>query len=183
MAGSATWTASRLHYYTLPTGEWDEKGTATGFAEDEWIATLRRTLRMDELHHQARGDHGQERPGEEGRARRRRVGHLVRPEPGTRARFPLPAEQLRDAVVAALNFNIFDRHADRVRMANIAQMVNVLQAMILTDEAKMVLTPTYHVFQMYIPFQGATYLPTEITTPDYALGKLHRALGECVRGA
>ena len=65
----------------------------------------------------------------------------------------------RDAIIAALNINIFARHADRVRGANIAQMVNVLQAMILTDKEKMLLTPTYHVFRMYLPFQDATFLP------------------------
>jgi alpha-L-arabinofuranosidase len=72
--------------------------------------------------------------------------------------------------VAALNFNIFHRHARRVHMTNIAQMVNVLQAMILTEGPKMTLTPTYHAFHMYIPFQGATYLPTEIQTPEYKMG-------------
>jgi alpha-N-arabinofuranosidase len=77
---------------------------------------------------------------------------------------------LRDALVAGLNFNIFHRHAKRVQMTNIAQMVNVLQAMILTDGPRMALTPTYHVFQMYIPFQGATYLPADVTSPEYKLG-------------
>jgi alpha-N-arabinofuranosidase len=77
---------------------------------------------------------------------------------------------VRDAVVAGLNLNIFHKHARRVHMTNIAQMVNVLQAMILTEGPKMTLTPTYHVFHMYIPFQGATYLPTEIQTPEYKLG-------------
>ena len=67
-------------------------------------------------------------------------------------------------MVAALNFNIFHAHADRVQMTNIAQMVNVLQAMILTDKDKMVLTPTYHVFQMYMPFQDATSLPLTLRT-------------------
>jgi alpha-N-arabinofuranosidase len=74
---------------------------------------------------------------------------------------------LRDALVAGLSLNVFQRHADRVRMANIAQMVNVLQAMILTDKDKMLLTPTYHVFDMYSVFQNATYLPVEVTTPKY----------------
>ena len=72
--------------------------------------------------------------------------------------------------MAALNFNIFHEHAERVRMTNIAQMVNVLQAMILTDGPRMTLTPTYHVFHMYRPFQGATHLPAEIETPQYAVG-------------
>jgi alpha-L-arabinofuranosidase len=74
---------------------------------------------------------------------------------------------MRDAIVAALNVNIFTRHADRVRMTNIAQMVNVLQAMILTDGNRMVLTPTYHVFHMYKPFQDATFLPMDVKSSWY----------------
>ena len=77
---------------------------------------------------------------------------------------------LRDAVVASINLNIFQKYADRVRMANIAQMVNVLQAMVLTDKEKMVLTPTYHVFRMYRVHQGATMIPTDLSAPDYRLG-------------
>ncbi len=114
---------------------------------------------------------------------RRRVGHLVRPGAGPRTGLPLSAEHAARRAGGGLNFNIFHRHAKRVQMTNIAQMVNVLQAMILTDGPKMALTPTYHVFQMYIPFQGATFLPTEITTPDYKLGDVHRAVGECLGGA
>ncbi len=92
------------------------------------------------------------------------------PEPGREPGFFWQHNTLRDALVAALNFNIFHTHAKRVQMTNIAQMVNVLQAMILTEGPKMALTPTYHVFHMYIPFQGATHVPTEITTPNYTLG-------------
>ncbi len=77
---------------------------------------------------------------------------------------------LRDAVIAALNINIFARHADRVRMSNIAQMINVLQAMILTDKDKMVLTPTYHVFKMYLPFQDATLVPLSFNAGTYSQG-------------
>ena len=76
--------------------------------------------------------------------------------PGSNPGFLVQQNSVRDAVLAALNLNIFARHADRVRMANIAQMINVLQAMILTDKEKMVLTPTYYVFKMYVPFQDAT---------------------------
>jgi alpha-L-arabinofuranosidase len=78
---------------------------------------------------------------------------------------------LRDAVLASLNLNIFARHADRVRMANIAQMVNVLQAMILTDQEKAVLTPTYYVYKMYVPFQDATFLPVAFDAGTYTQGK------------
>ena len=91
-------------------------------------------------------------------------------EPGTNPGFLFQQNTLRDAVLAGLNLNVFHKHADRVRMTNIAQMINVLQAMILTDKEKMLLTPTYHVFEMYKPFQNATLLPAELTTPDYKLG-------------
>ena len=91
-------------------------------------------------------------------------------EKGTNPGFLYQQNTLRDAVLAALNFHIFHQHADRVRMANIAQTVNVLQAMILTDGDKMVLTPTYHAFEMYVPFQDATSLPLELSTPDFSAG-------------
>jgi alpha-N-arabinofuranosidase len=77
---------------------------------------------------------------------------------------------MRDAIVAAVNLNIFHKHADRVRMANIAQMINVLQAMLLTDKEKLVLTPTYHVFRMYRVHQGATMIPIDLSAPEYKLG-------------
>jgi len=92
------------------------------------------------------------------------------PETGREPGFLYQQNTLRDAVVAALNFNIFHRHAERVRMTNIAQMVNVLQAMILTRGPQMVLTPTYHVFHMFRPFQDATFLPTDLQTPRYTFG-------------
>jgi alpha-N-arabinofuranosidase len=77
---------------------------------------------------------------------------------------------MRDAVAAALNFHIFHRHADRVVMANIAQTVNVLQAMILTDKEKMLRTPTYWVFEMFKVHQGGTFLPVDLQPPDYVFG-------------
>ncbi len=86
-------------------------------------------------------------------------GGWYAPLPGSNPGFLAQQNSLRDAVLAALNLNIFARHADRVRMANIAQMINVLQAMILTDKEKMVLTPTYYVYKMYVPFQDATFVP------------------------
>jgi alpha-N-arabinofuranosidase len=77
---------------------------------------------------------------------------------------------LRDAIVAGINLNIFHKHGDRVRMANIAQMINVLQAVLLTEKEKLVLTPTYHVFRMYRVHQGATLIPLELKAPEYRLG-------------
>ena len=102
-------------------------------------------------------------------------GAWYAPLPGTNPGFLVQQNSLRDAVLAALNLNIFARHADRVRMANIAQMVNVLQAMILTDKEKMLLTPTYHVFRMYVPFQDATFVPVTFDAGTYTHGERHAA--------
>jgi alpha-N-arabinofuranosidase len=76
---------------------------------------------------------------------------------------------MRDAMIAGVTLNIFHKHADRVRIANLAQTVNVLQAVILTEKEKMLLTPTYHVMEMYNVHQDATLLPLKITTSDYVL--------------
>jgi alpha-N-arabinofuranosidase len=92
------------------------------------------------------------------------------PKPGTNPGFLQQQNSIRDAVVAGLTLNIFNNRCDRVTMANIAQTVNVLQAMILTDGARMTVTPTYHVFEMYNVHQGATLLPTENGPADYAAG-------------
>jgi alpha-N-arabinofuranosidase len=97
-------------------------------------------------------------------------GGWYAPLPGSNPGFLVQQNSLRDAVLAALNLNIFARHADRVRMANIAQMVNVLQAMIMTDKEKMVLTPTYYVFKMYVPFQDATFVPVIFDHGTYTHG-------------
>jgi alpha-L-arabinofuranosidase len=91
-------------------------------------------------------------------------------EPGANLGALYQQNTLRDAIVAGINLNIFHKHADRVRMANIAQMVNVLQAMVLTDKEKMVLTPTYHVFRMYRVHQGATLIPVDLSAPEYKFG-------------
>lgn len=164
--------AFSLHYYTIPGTEWFEKGPSTGFGEDQWASTIKHALRMDELvtkHSQIMDEHDPEQ----------RIGLYVDewgtwydPEPGRNPGFLYQQNTIRDAVTAALTLNIFHRHADRVRMSLIAQTVNVLQAMILTDEEEMILTPTYHVYHMHIPFQGATYLPADIDTPDYVFDEL-----------
>ena len=92
-------------------------------------------------------------------------------EPGTNPGFLYQQNTIRDAVAAACNLNIFNNHCDRVRMANIAQTINVLQAMILTDGEKMVLTPTYHVFDLFKVHQDALWIRTKVQSPDYAMGK------------
>jgi alpha-N-arabinofuranosidase len=159
-----------LHYYTVPTGNWEHKGSAVGFSESEWASTLERTRELEGMieKHEAIMDKADPQ---------KKVGLMVDewgtwydPAPGSNAAFLVQDNTLRDALVAATNFHIFMRHADRVRMANIAQMVNVLQSMIRTDGARMVLTPTYYAFLMYRPFQAATALPVQVTSPDYAAG-------------
>ncbi len=159
------------HYYTLPTGVWQNKGNAVGFPETEWISTLANTMRIDEYITKNVKILEERDPQNRTALYVDEWGTWYDPEPGREPGFLYQQNSLRDALVAGLNFNIFHRHARRVQMTNIAQMVNVLQAMILTDGSKMALTPTYHAFQMYIPFQGATVLPAEIETPNYALGK------------
>jgi alpha-L-arabinofuranosidase len=99
-------------------------------------------------------------------------GVWLKPKPGTEQMFLQQENSLRDGIAAAMNINIFARHADRVRMTNIAQMVNVLQAMIQTDGPKMVLTPTYHVYKMYVPFQDATLLPISFNAGIYKFDKI-----------
>ena len=158
-----------LHYYTVASGRWERKGSATQFGESEWHGGLRQALVMDELieRHAAIMDNSDPE---------KRIGLMIDEwgmwhdaEPGTNPGFLYQQNTLRDALVAGLTFHVFHRYADRVRMANIAQTVNVLQAMILTDHEKMILTPTYHVFEMYTVHQDATFLPTESTSPDYIL--------------
>jgi alpha-N-arabinofuranosidase len=160
-----------VHFYTLPTGDWAKKGSATDFDEQQWHDTLAQTLRMEELvtkHAAIMDKYDPEK----------KVGMIVDewgtwydPTPGSHPGFLEQQNTLRDAIVAGINLNIFNQHCDRVTMSNIAQMINVLQAMILTDKEKMVLTPTYHVFEMYKVHQGATLIPLDLKTADYKLGE------------
>ncbi len=155
-----------VHYYTVP-GTWGKKGPATGFDEEEYARTLSKTLLMDELIRKHSAIMDKYDPAKRVNLAVDEWGTWYDVEPGTNPGFLYQQNTMRDAIVAAMNINIFTRYADRVRMTNIAQMVNVLQAMILTDEDKMVLTPTYHVFRMYMPFQDATNLPVELKSPWY----------------
>lgn len=156
-----------LHSYTIQTGEWNNKGDATGFGEKEWISTLSQTLRMDNLVQRHSTIMDKYDP-------QKRIGLIVdewgnwfNVEPGTNPGFLYQQNTLRDAMVAGVNLNIFNNHADRVKMANIAQMVNVLQSVILTKDDEMVLTPTYYVFKMYSVHQDAMLVPSVLETGDY----------------
>ncbi len=157
-----------LHHYTI-THNWSHKGSATKFTEDEYFTTIQRTLEMDELvtRHSAIMD--QYDP-------RKRISLAVDEwgvwydvEPGTNPGFLFQQNTLRDALVAGINLNIFNNHADRVKITNIAQMVNVLQAIIFTEGEKMLLTPTYYIFEMYKVHHDAALLPLAFESPLYTL--------------
>jgi alpha-N-arabinofuranosidase len=159
------------HYYTIPTGEWDRKGKATGFPESEWISTFQNTMRIDD--YLAANEAVLEEHDPDGKVGLYldEWGTWYDAEEGSQPGFLYQQNSIRDALLAALNFNIFHRHTHRLHMANIAQTVNVLQAVVLTDGKKMVRTPTYYAFEMYIPFQDSTIVPLEGKgIPQYALG-------------
>ena len=160
-----------LHSYTVP--HWPPSLPSTGFGEDDYASILATTLTMDQkiVKHSAIMDKYD--PDKKVALVVDEWGVWYAENPGSPKGFLQQQNSLRDAIVAALNFNIFARHADRVRMANIAQMVNVLQAMILTDGPKMVLTPTYYVHTMYLPFQDATYVPVTFDAGEYVHGNVH----------
>lgn len=159
------------HAYTLPTGQWDKKGAAVGFPESEWIATLGHVQQIDEMIRRNVAVLDRNDPGRKIGFYFDEWGSWYDPEPGSNPGFLVQRNTLRDALLAALHFHVFHAHAERVKMSNIAQMVNVLQAMILTSKDRLVLTPTYHAFKLYTPFQDATSLPARIeNNPVYQVG-------------
>lgn len=159
-----------LHYYTVPTGNWRHKGSATNFDEKEYFSTMKNCLRMEEFvtKHSAIMDKYDS-------AKRVALavdewGIWTDVEPGTNPAFLYQQNSLRDALVAATTLNIFNNHADRVRLANLAQTVNVLQSLVLTKGAQMLLTPTYYVFDLYKVHQDAKQIHVQFQSPDYISG-------------
>lgn len=155
-----------LHYYTIP-GKWEDKRPALGFNEQDWFETVQKALHMDELitRHSTIMDRYDPQ---------KRIGLIVDewgtwflPEPGTNPGFLYQQNTMRDAIVAAIHLHVFHKHCDRVHMANLAQMVNVLQAVILTEGDQMLLTPTYHVLEMFKVHQDAEALAFHGTFGEY----------------
>lgn len=159
-----------LHYYTVPR-DWSNKGSATAFDESEYFTTMKKTLFMDELVRKHSNIMDQYDPEKKVALVVDEWGIWTNVEPGTNPGFLFQQNSLRDAILGATNLNIFNNHADRVRMANLAQVVNVLQSIILTKGNQIVLTPTYHVFDMYKVHQEAKLLPVQFVSPDYVNGK------------
>ena len=158
-----------LHYYTVPGESWTNKGAATTFDEKDWYLTLKKTLKMEELINRHGAIMDKYDP-------EKRVGLIVDEwgnwfdvEIGTNPGFLYQQNTMRDALVAGINLNIFNKHCDRVKMANIAQVVNVLQSVILTEGEKMILTPTYHVFNMYKNHQEATLVESYLETKNIGI--------------
>jgi alpha-N-arabinofuranosidase len=159
-----------LHYYTLPTGNWSDKGSATQFDETQYFATVQRTLFMEELITKHSTIMDKYDPRKRIKLITDEWGTWYNVEPETNPGFLYQQNTMRDAIIAGINLNIFNAHSDRVQMANIAQIVNVLQAVILTDNDKMLLTPTYWVFWLYKVHHNATLLPINISCGKYKLG-------------
>jgi alpha-N-arabinofuranosidase len=158
-----------LHYYTVK-GWRGSKGSATNFNEDEYMFIINKSLGIEPVLIKHMGIMDEYDP-------QKRIGLMVDEwgtwfdvEPGTNPGFLFQQNSMRDAFVAGMTLNIFHKYTDRIKMANIAQIVNVLQAMILTKDDKMVLTPTYHVFDMYRVHQDATFISSELESENYSFG-------------
>ena len=167
--GSGFMSGMSLHYYTLPTGEWDQKGSALEFDEKGWYRTLKAALKMETLIKRHGAIMDQYDP-------EKKIGMIIDEwgtwydvEPGTNPGFLYQQNTMRDALVAGINLNLFNKNCDRVKMANIAQMVNVLQAVILTEGEKMVKTPTWHVFDLYKQHQDAELVESSIETKEVGI--------------
>lgn len=154
-----------LHHYAVT--DWENKGPSTTFSEQQYFATMQKALWIDELIEKHSAIMDKYDP-------EKKIGLVVdewggwyEVEPGTNPGFLYQQNTMRDAMIAGATLNIFNNHSDRVHMANLAQTVNVLQAVILTEEEQMLLTPTYHVMEMYKVHQDATLLPMELQSPEY----------------
>jgi alpha-N-arabinofuranosidase len=156
-----------LHHYSFV--EWANKGSATDFSEVQYFATLKTALFMDELITKHAAIMDKYDPSKKIALVVDEWGGWYNVEAGTNPGFLYQQNSMRDAMIAGVTLNIFNNHSDRVRVANLAQTINVLQAVILTKDEKIILTPTYHVMEMYNVHQDATLLPVEIASKDYVV--------------
>lgn len=157
-----------LHHYSVI--DWNKKSSATAFTEREYFTTMKRAWQMEELVTRHSTIMDKYDPQKKIALVVDEWGGWYDVEPGTNGAFLFQQNTMRDAMIAGLTLNIFNNHADRVRMANLAQTVNVLQAVILTQQEKILLTPTYHVMEMYNVHQDAILLPIQFNASDYILG-------------
>lgn len=159
-----------LHYYILP-GPWEHKGSATAFSQGEYFVSMKKALYLNELIEKHSAILDKYDPKKTVALVVDEWGIWTDPTPGTNPSFLEQQNSLRDALIAATELNIFNNHADRVKMACLAQTVNVLQSLVLTKGDQMILTPTYYVFDLYKAHQAAKLLPIQIETPYYRNGR------------
>jgi alpha-L-arabinofuranosidase len=157
-----------LHHYTVI--DWGNKGSATGFTEEQYFKSMKSALRMEELVTRHSTIMDRYDPTKKVALVVDEWGGWYDVEPGTNPGFLYQQNTMRDAMIAGITLNIFNNHAERVKVANLAQTINVLQAVLLTNEEKIILTPTYHVMEMYNVHQDAMLLPVTITSKDYVFG-------------
>lgn len=161
--------AVALHHYSVLSWGEGQKSSATQFSDQEYFKTMQQALLMDELIEKHSAVMDKYDPEKKIALIVDEWGGWYNVEPGTNPGFLYQQNTMRDAVLAGATLNIFHNHCERVRMANLAQAVNVLQAVILTKGDKMLLTPTYHVLEMYNVHQDATMLPVTVKSEDYTL--------------
>jgi alpha-N-arabinofuranosidase len=160
-----TWGLS-MHYYTVA-GTWRHKGSATQFGEDEYFKAMAACLKMEEIVSKHAAIMDKYDPAKRVALVVDEWGIWTDAEPGSNPAFLYQQNSLRDALIAGTTLNIFNNHSDRVKMAALAQTVNVLQALVLTDKDKMLLTPTYYLFDLYKVHQDAQSLVIQLASPDY----------------
>lgn len=158
-----------LHHYSVI--DWGKKGPSTNFTEQEYFATMKQALLMEELVTKHSAIMDKYDPQKKKALAVDEWGGWYEVEPGTNGAFLFQQNTMRDAMIAGSSLNIFNNHCDRVKMANLAQIVNVLQAVILTNDEKIILTPTYHVMEMYNVHHDAVMLPLTLTSADYTVGR------------
>ena len=158
-----------VHHYSVT--EWGKKGSATNFPEEEYFSTMQSALKMEELVTKHSAIMDKYDPNKKVAMAVDEWGGWYNVEPGSNPAFLYQQNTMRDAMIAGTTLNTFNNHCDRVKMANLAQTINVLQAVILTNDEKIILTPTYHVMEMYNVHQDATMLPIAVTSNDYKMGK------------
>jgi alpha-N-arabinofuranosidase len=157
-----------LHHYAA---NWGHMGSATKFGDDEYYDTMKRAWQMEELVNGHAAIMDKYDPNKKVALVVDEWGGWYAVEPGTNPGFLYQQNTMRDAVLAGMTLNVFNNRCDRVRMANLAQTVNVLQAVVLTDSVHMLVTPTYHVMEMYVPHHDAALLPVAFTSPMISAGK------------
>jgi alpha-N-arabinofuranosidase len=157
-----------LHHYSII--DWNHKSSATDFTEEQYFKTLKSAWEMEELVTKHAAIMDKYDPEKKIALVVDEWGGWYDVEPGTNPGFLYQQNTMRDAMIAGITLNIFNNHSDRVRMANLAQTINVLQAVILTNKEKIILTPTYHVMEMYNVHQDAMLLPLQLKTDNYTFG-------------